>query len=146
MRYMIMVKASEYSEAGLTRRSRAYREARAEYRKSLADSGALLLADELEPSAGGFRIVYDGFGGPADMLAGPFPATGDFISEYAMIEADSDGEALDWALRMPVPTGFGPCEVEVRRVEEERSSYRDPRTQAPEDPFERRLGRIDYSF
>lgn len=137
MRFMIMVKATGYSEAGV-KQSREHNDAMTAYKKSLARAGALLAAEELEPSSSGIRISYPMHGGEAEVQAGPFPADQALIAEYTLIDAKSEEEALDWALRMPVPAGRE-CEVELRRLEENPDALREPRIKALEADLQDQL-------
>jgi len=63
---------------------------------------------------------------------GPFPADQELIAEYTLIDVGTEKEALNWALRMPVPAGRGECKIELRRLEENSDSLREPRLQAME--------------
>ncbi|QMV41497.1 YciI family protein [Cohnella cholangitidis] len=131
MRYMLIVKATGYSESGI-HQSREHNDAKAAYKKSLAKAGALLAAEELQPSSTGIRITYPTHGGEPDIQAGPFPADHELMAEYILIDAKTEDEAVGWALRMPVPAGRGECEIELRRLEENSDSLREPRTRALE--------------
>ncbi|RFU63245.1 YciI family protein [Bacillus sp. V59.32b] len=78
MRFLLIVKATEYSEAGLAD-GKDYREAMISYKKSLAKKGALLADEELQPNLTGLRIMYPKKGGKPQLLAGPFPVNQDLI-------------------------------------------------------------------
>jgi hypothetical protein len=128
---MLMVKATGYSEAGVSH-DREYKEDMSAYKKSLAKAGVLLAAEELQPSSTGLRISYSSRGREPQVLAGPFPIDQELIAEYVLIDARTEDEALEWAFRMPVPTSRGECQIEVRRLEENSGSMRNPRIQAME--------------
>ncbi|WP_239617730.1 YciI family protein [Cohnella mopanensis] len=117
MRYMLMVKATGYSEARVNH-SREYNEAMIAYKKTLAKAGALLATEELQPSSAGIRISYPAYGENPEILAGPFPVDQKLVAEYTLIDAKTEEDALNWALQMPVPAGRGEFEIELRRLEE----------------------------
>lgn len=131
MRFMMIVKATGYSEAGINR-SREHSDAMIAYKRSLAQAGVLLAAEELQPSSAGIRISYPSHGGEPAVQAGPFPADQELIAEYTLIDVGTENEALNWALRMPVSAGRGECKIELRRLEEYSDSLREPRLQAME--------------
>jgi hypothetical protein len=138
MRYMLIIKATGYSESGI-HHSREHDDAKAAYKKSLASAGALLAAEELQPSSTGIRITYPSRGGEPDVQSGPFPIDHELIAEYILIDAKTEDEAVNWALRMPVPAGRGKCEIELRRLEENSDSSRQPRVRAMEADLQDQL-------
>lgn len=112
MRFMILVKASAQTEAGvmpddaLVARMMGYHE-------ELARAGVLLDASGLRPSRDGWRIRY-GHGAPT-LVDGPFTETGELVAGYTLIEVHSREEALEWTRRYPNPAGEGAeVEIEVR--------------------------------
>lgn len=110
MRYMIVVKASAESEAGVlpTERDLAVM---GKYHEELARAGVLLDAAGLQPSAKGFRIRYDG--NHRTVMDGPFAESKELIAGYTLIQVKSREEALEWARRFPNPF-HGVAEIEVR--------------------------------
>ncbi|WP_409340579.1 YciI family protein [Paenibacillus sp. MBLB4367] len=141
MRFMLIVKATGYSETGVNH-SREHNEERIAYKKSLAKAGALLAAEALQPSSTGIRISYPAHGGEPELRPGPFPADQELIAEYTLIEVETEVEALNWALRMPVSAGRGECEIELRRLEDYSGSLRDPRLQAMEADLQDQLNML----
>lgn len=131
MRFLLIIKATEYSEAGLAD-GNDYCEAMISYKKSLAKKGALLADEELQPSSTGLRITYPKKGGKPQVLAGPFPVNQGLIMEYMLINVSTEEEALNWVLRMPVPKGRGKYELELRRLKGELESIQDPGIKAME--------------
>ncbi|AZB41846.1 YciI family protein [Bacillus sp. FJAT-42376] len=138
MRFLLIIKATEYSEAGLAG-GKDYREAMISYKKSLAKKGALLADEELQPSSIGLRITYPMKGENPQVLAGPFPVNQDLIMEYMLINVSSEDEALNWALRMPVPKVRGKYEIELRRLKEKLESIQDPGIKAMEASLQDQL-------
>lgn len=135
MRFMLMVKATGYSEAGV-KISREHDAARTAYKKTLAKAGVLLAAEEFQPSSSGIRISYPLNGGEPEVRPGPFPLDRELIAEYALIDVSTEAEAAEWALRMPVPRGVGAFEIELRKLEENPDSNRDPIAMALEADLE----------
>ncbi|MCR8636647.1 YciI family protein [Paenibacillus radicis (ex Xue et al. 2023)] len=138
MRFLLIIKATGYSEAGVNR-SREHNDAMKEYKQLLAKNGTLLAAEKLQPSSTGVRITYPSLGGEPEILVGPFPHQ-ELISEYTLIDVNTESEALKWALCVPVPEGRGGFEIELRRLEEESSDVlRVPRNQAMEADLQDQL-------
>ncbi|OZB97628.1 YciI family protein [Paenibacillus sp. XY044] len=131
MRFMLVVRSNGYSEAGISR-TRRFEDAMAEYRKSLAQAGVLLAAEELQPSTSGVRIRLAGKGGNPEVDPGPFPMDHRLIAGFVVIEAATAAEAVEWAMKMPMPEGYGDGEVDVRELRERAWDDRDPRIQALE--------------
>ena len=114
MRFMIMVKATNDSEAG-SRPDEKLFAAMATYHEELIKAGALLDASGLQPSAKGWRIRYAGE--KRTVVDGPFVETKELLAGYTIIQVKSRDEALAWARRFPNPAGEGkPAEIEVRQL------------------------------
>ncbi|MCQ6561720.1 YciI family protein [Paenibacillus mendelii] len=118
MRYILIVKGSRYSEASL-KTSREHRDAMAAYNELLARAGVLLAAEGLQPSSSGMRITYPVHGGMPKVTVGPFTLEKELVAGFKMIEVKSEEEAIDWAMRMPNPSGFGDGEIELRLLSED---------------------------
>lgn len=114
MRFMIIVKASVQSEAGVMPSERLLNNM-ADYHQQLAQAGALLDATGLHPSAKGWRIRYEG--GERQLIDGPFAETKELIGGYTLIQVRTREEALEWSRRFPCPhEGVASCEIEVRQL------------------------------
>src|SRR5262245_25407399 len=100
MRFMILVKATRDSEAGVMP-SQELMTAMADYHEQLAKAGVLLDGNGLQPSSKGWRIEYSGK--KRTVIDGPFTETKELIAGYTIIEVKSREEALEWAKRMPNP-------------------------------------------
>ncbi|MFI0736946.1 YciI family protein [Streptomyces sp. NPDC021100] len=109
MRVMMIVKATEESEAGVlpTREQVADMQ---RYNEALAKAGALLAADGLWASSEGARVVFAG--GKPSVIDGPFDEIGELIAGYWIIRVDSMDQAREWAARIPFREGV----VELRRI------------------------------
>ncbi|MGO4547390.1 YciI family protein [Paenibacillus sp. 2TAB23] len=118
MRYMLIVKATKYSEAGV-RPSDELIASMSAFNEALASAGKLLAAEGLQPSASGLRISYAENGGLPQVLAGPFEDPRELIAGFTLIDVESEEEAIRWALRMPNPSVSGEGEIELRLLCEE---------------------------
>ena len=113
MRFMIIVKATKDSEAGVMPEEKLIAEMGA-FHEELAKAGVLLDASGLQASSKGWRIKYSG--SKRTVIDGPFTETKELIAGYTMIKVKSRQEALDWTKRFPNPVGEGKdAEIEVRQ-------------------------------
>jgi len=114
MRFMIIVKATNDSEAGVMP-SEDLIAAMATFHEELQKAGVLLDASGLQPSSKGWRIRYSG--DKRTVIDGPFTETKELIAGYTMIQVKSAQEPLDWTKRFPNPAGEGqPAQIEVRQL------------------------------
>ena len=114
MRFMIIVKATKDSEAGVMPDEKLIARM-ATFHEELAKAGALLDASGLQSSSKGWRIEYRG--GKSALTDGPFAETKELIAGYTLIQVKSREEALDWTRRFPNPAGDGKDgEIEVRQL------------------------------
>lgn len=117
MRFMIIVKASPKSEAGVMPEE-ALIASMADFHEQLAQAGVLLDASGLQPSAKGWRVHY-GAGGQRTVIDGPFTECKELVAGYTLIQVRSREEALAWTRRFPAPMGEGlEAEIEVRPLYE----------------------------
>jgi len=105
MRVMIIVKASEQSEAGVLP-SEAHFAAMAKYNEELQKAGVLLDLSGLKPTSAGARIRF-GSGGKRTVIDGPFTEAKELIGGYWILQVKSKEEAIEWAKRIPAEV----CEV-----------------------------------
>jgi len=114
MRFMIIVKATKDSEAGVMPEEKLIAEM-ATYHEELAKAGVLLDASGLQPSSRGWRIKYSG--GKSTVIDGPFTETKELIAGYTLIQVKTREEALEWARRFPNPAVDGKeGEIEIRQL------------------------------
>ena len=114
MRFMIIVKATKDSEAGVMPQEKLIA-AMAKYHEELQKAGMLLDASGLQPSAMGWRIKYSG--DKRTFVDGPFAETKELVAGYTLIQARSREEAIEWTKRFPNPAVDGKvAEIEVRQV------------------------------
>jgi hypothetical protein len=113
MRFMMIVKASKDSEAGVMPSDELI-SAMTKYNEQLVKAGVLLDASGLQPSSKGFRVRYSG--GKPTIIDGPFAETKELIAGYWIINVRSREEAVEWAKRIPAPHGKNTeGEIEVRQ-------------------------------
>jgi len=120
MRFMIMVKATPQTEAGVMPKEAlmASMASMAEYHEQLAKAGVLLDASGLQPTAKGWRVLH-GAQGQCKVVDGPFTETKELVAGYTLIQVRSREEALEWTRRFPAPMGEGlASEIEVRQLYE----------------------------
>ena len=113
MKYMILVKATQDSEAGKMPPDSLLAEMGA-YHEELARAGVLVDGSGLKPSSRGWRIRY-GKGGKRTFVDGPFTETKELVAGFTIIDVKSREEALAWTKRFPNPAiDGGDGEIEVR--------------------------------
>ncbi|MGH7573644.1 MAG: YciI family protein [Longimicrobiales bacterium] len=112
MRFMMIVKASEQSEAGVLPTQEQLAEM-AKFNEELVESGVMLAGDGLQPSSKGARVKFSG--ATPTVLDGPFSETKELIAGFWIIRVDSLEEAIAWAKR--VPFGRPPFEDEDDEIE-----------------------------
>jgi hypothetical protein len=109
MRFMMIVKATKESEAGVMPTEQDLAEM-GQYNEELARAGVMLSGEGLQPTSKGFRVRHDGE--KRSVVDGPFTEAKELIAGFWMIEVRSRDEAVEWAKRIPAAAG----EVEVRQV------------------------------
>ncbi|WP_336775534.1 YciI family protein [Paenibacillus sp. MMO-58] len=139
MRFMMIVKATTDSEAGVLP-SQELIDAMQKYNEELVKAGVLLAADGLHSSSNAVRISYPEPGGKPKVVDGPFTEAKEMIAGYTLIEVKSREEAIEWALRMPDPHGYGQGEIELRQVFEVEELMEDPESIAREEALRKQIG------
>jgi hypothetical protein len=112
MRFMMIVKASKESEAGVMP-SEDLLAAMGRYNEELVKAGALLAGEGLHPSSRGARVRFSG--DKRTVVDGPFTPAQDLVAGFWLIQAGSMAEAIEWARRCPNPME-GESEIEIRQV------------------------------
>jgi hypothetical protein len=112
MRFMIIVKATKDSEAGVMPSQQLLTEM-GKFNEELVKAGILLAADGLHPSSKGARIRFSG--SARIVIDGPFTETKEIIAGYWLWQVKSKEEAIAWVKRCPNPHD-GESEIEVRQV------------------------------
>ncbi|CAN7262715.1 YciI family protein [Rossellomorea sp. LjRoot5] len=114
MLFMMIVKASRNSEAG-NPPSPELMEAMTKYNEDLVEAGVRVMAKGLHPSSDGIRISYPKPGGEPVVTEDPFEVGG-LVAGFFLIDVKSREEAIEWAMRVPDPQGYGEGQVELRQV------------------------------
>jgi hypothetical protein len=110
MRFMILVKANEDSEAGAMPSEEVLTEMN-RYNEELVKAGVMLAGEGLHPSSKGARVRFSG--AERTVTDGPFAETKELIAGFWLIQAKSREEAIGWVKRAPFDGG---AEIEVRQV------------------------------
>ena len=112
MRFMVIVKATKDSEAGVMP-SQELLTAMGKYNEELVKGGVMLAGEGLHPSSKGVRVQFDG--PRRTVIDGPFSETKELIAGYWLWQCKSLDEAIEWVKRCPNPM-LGPSEIEIRQV------------------------------
>ena len=112
MRVMVMVKATDDSEAG-NLPSTELLEAMGKYNEELINAGVMMAGEGLHPSSKGKRVAFEGSG--RSVIDGPFAETRELVAGFWLWEVRDMAEAIEWVKRCPNPMA-GPSEIEIRPV------------------------------
>ena len=110
MRFMVIVKANEESEAGVLP-SPEILAAMGKYNEELVKAGVLLAGEGLHPSSKGVRVRFSG--SSRTVIDGPFAETKELVAGFWLIQVKSKEEAIEWVKRAPFDGG---TEIEIRQV------------------------------
>src|SRR5436305_717025 len=114
MRFMVIVKATKDSEAGVTPEEKLLAEM-GKYNEELVKAGILLAAEGLQPSSKGARVRFSG--DKRTVIDGPFAETKELIAGFWLWQVKSKEEAIEWVKRCPNPfPGTQESEIEIRQV------------------------------
>ncbi len=112
MRFMVMVKATADSEAGVMP-SEDLLAAMGQYNEELVKAGVMLAGEGLQPSAKGARVRFSGRN--RSVIDGPFAETKELVAGFWLIQVKSLDEAIEWVKRCPNPMNEE-SEIEIRQV------------------------------
>ena len=110
MRFMVIVKASKDSEAGVMP-STELLTAMGKFNEDLVKADVMEAGEGLHPTVKGARIKYGS--GQGGVSRGPFALSGDLVAGFWLINTKSLDEAIDWMKRAPFDGG---AEIEIRQV------------------------------
>ncbi len=110
MRFMILLKADETTEAGVLP-SEEVLTAMGKYNEELVKAGVLLAGEGLQPSSKGARVLFSGE--EQTVVDGPFTETKELIAGFWLLQVTSKEEAIEWVKRAPLGQG---AEIEIRQV------------------------------
>ena len=112
MRFMVLVKASEDSEAGIMPTEEQLADM-GKFNEEMVKAGVMLAGEGLHPSSKGARVKFSG--SERTITDGPFTETKELIAGFWLIQVKSREEAIEWIKRCPNP-GPGESEIEIRQV------------------------------
>ncbi|WP_137181669.1 YciI family protein [Roseomonas sp. AR75] len=114
MRVMVMVKATEDSEAGRPP-TQELMDAMMKFNEELVKAGIMLAGDGLKPTSAAKRVHFDGAN--RTVTDGPFTETRELVAGYWIWQVKDMDEAVAWVKRCPNPM-FGPSDVDIRPLYE----------------------------
>jgi len=114
MRFMIIVKATKDSEAGVMPSERLLTEM-GQFNEKLMKAGIMLAGDGLQPSSKGARVKFAG--AKRTVVDGPFTETKELVAGFWLWQVKSKAEAIEWVKRCPNPMP-GDSEIEIRPLYE----------------------------
>jgi len=112
MRFMVIVKATKDSEAGVMPSEQLLTEM-GRFNEELVNAGVMLAGDGLHPSSKGARVTFSG--STCTVIDGPFVEARELIAGYWLWNCKSKEEAIEWVKRCPNPMP-GESEIEIRQV------------------------------
>jgi hypothetical protein len=115
MRFMVIVKATEMSEAGVLPDEKLLTEM-GKFNEELSRAGVLLAGEGLHPSSKGARVRFAGT--KRTVIDGPFSETKELVAGYWLLQVKSKEEAIEWVKRAPNPFPGIESEIEIRQVYE----------------------------
>jgi hypothetical protein len=113
MRFMVLVKATRDSEAGVLPDAKLLADM-GEYNEALVKAGVMLAGEGLHPSSKGARVRFSG--AKRTVIDGPFAETKELIAGFWLWKVASREEAIEWLKRCPNPFPGAESEVELRQV------------------------------
>ena len=114
MRFMVIVKATAESEAGVMPDEKLMADM-GKFNEELARAGIMLAGDGLKPSSQGARVVFNG--ASRKVVDGPFAETKELVAGYWIWKVKSKEEAIEWVKRCPNPMPTD-SEIEIRQIYE----------------------------
>jgi hypothetical protein len=112
MRFMILIKANENTEAGVLPDEKLLTEM-GKFNEELVNAGVMLAGEGLHPSSKGARVKFSG--GKTTVIDGPFAETKELIAGFWLWQVGSMEEAIEWVKRIPNPHDEE-TEIEIRQV------------------------------
>ena len=115
MRFMVVVKATKNSEAGILPGKDLLADM-GRFNDELVKAGVMLAGEGLHPSSKGARVKFAG--GKRTVVDGPFAETKELIAGFWLWQCKSLQEAIEWVMRCPDPMPGEDSEIEIRQVYE----------------------------
>lgn len=112
MRFIVMVKATKWSEAGAMPSEKLLAEM-GRFNEELVKAGVMLAGEGLHPSSKGARVRFSGKS--RTVIDGPFAETKELVAGFWIWQVKSREEAIEWVKRCPNPMPED-SEIEIRQV------------------------------
>ena len=113
MRFMVIVKATKDSEAGVMPSAQLLADM-GKFNEELVKAGVMLAGEGLQPSSKGARVRFSG--DKRTVVDGPFAETKELVAGFWIWQVKSREEAIEWAKRCPNPHPGQDSELEIRQV------------------------------
>jgi len=113
MRFIVMVKATDQSEAGVMPSEHELAEM-GKFNEELVKAGVMLAGEGLHPSSRGRRVKFSGK--KRAVIDGPFSETKELVAGFWIWQVKSLDEATEWVKRCPNPFPEGESEIEIRQI------------------------------
>jgi hypothetical protein len=115
MRFLVMVKATPNSEAGVMPEPEMF-EAMGKFNEELVKAGIMKSGEGLHPSSKGARVRFSG--AKRTVIDGPFAETKELVAGFWLWECKSLEEAIEWVKKCPNPMPGEDSDIEIRRIYE----------------------------
>ena len=112
MRFMILVKATKDSEAGVMPTEQMFTEM-GQFNEELVTAGVMEAGEGLHPSSKGARIHFSGTS--RTVIDGPFTETNELVAGFWLWKCDSLQDAIAWVKRCPNPM-LVESDIEIRQI------------------------------
>ncbi|MGH8563215.1 MAG: YciI family protein [Gammaproteobacteria bacterium] len=113
MRFMIIVKATKNSEAGVLPSQQLLAEM-GKFNEELVEAGVMLAGEGLQASSTGARVRFSA--DKRTVIDGPFAETKELVAGFWLWKCESLQEAIEWVKRCPNPMPGEEAEIEIRQV------------------------------
>lgn len=113
MRFMVMVRATQQSEAGAMPEQKLLADM-GRFNEELVKAGIMLAGEGLQPSSKGARVHFSG--AKRTVVDGPFAETKELIAGFWIWQVKSLEEAIEWVKRCPNPFNGIDSEIEIRQI------------------------------
>ena len=113
MRFIVMVKATKESEAGVMPSPQLLADM-GKFNEELAKAGVMLAGEGLQPSSKGARVKFSG--AQRTVIDGPFAETKELVAGFWLWQVKSKAEAIEWVKRCPNPMPEGESVIEIRQL------------------------------
>jgi len=135
MRFMVIVKATDSSEAGVLPTQELLTEM-GNFNEELIKAGVMLAGEGLQASSKGARVKFEGE--KRTVIDGPFAETKELVAGFWLWKCASLSEAIKWVKRCPNPMPGEESSIEIRQLFEEDDFGPAPKAELREESVQRR--------